>query len=176
MFCWGLPNHTLIHFCVLCICLVNKFVKSQTEAVITNVQATFFIAVLPTRLSMSVLESMYVLMLAFWWRRVYSSSVAWSERCCSHSAVYRLLKLIWKAWGCSTDSDDVSTQAKLNLIIYFFYTLLHDHLAHVRHMNNTPICAMDSNQQIRYITLCVSETSYGLAVGVGPVRSICQIG
>lgn len=45
---------------------------------------------------MSVLESMYVFMLEFWCSRVYSSSVAWSDRCCSHSAVYRLLKLIWK--------------------------------------------------------------------------------
>lgn len=48
-------------------------------------------------------------MLVFWWSSVYRSSVAWSDRCCSHSAVYRLLKLIWKEWGCSADNDDVST-------------------------------------------------------------------
>lgn len=69
----------------------------------------------PTRLSMSVLDRMYVLTLAFWWRRVYSSRVAWSERCCSHRAVYRLLKLIWKVWGCSAGGDDVSTQTMVNI-------------------------------------------------------------
>lgn len=68
-----------------------------------------FDVVLPTRLSMSVLESMYVFMLVFWWSSVYRSSVAWSDRCRSHSAVYRLLKLIWKEWGCSADNGDVST-------------------------------------------------------------------
>lgn len=54
---------------------------------------------LPTRFSISVRANMYVRTLVFWCSRVYKRRVAWSEFCCSHRVVYRLLKLIWKAWG-----------------------------------------------------------------------------
>lgn len=56
-----------------------------------------FLAIL-TRFSTSVRASTYVLTLLFWWSSVYRRSVAWSD-CCSQRAVYRLLKLIWKACG-----------------------------------------------------------------------------
>lgn len=47
---------------------------------------------------------MYVLTLAFWCSRVYRRSVAWSDVCCSHRVVYKLLKLIWKV--CGTDDGN----------------------------------------------------------------------
>lgn len=52
-----------------------------------------------TRFSMSVRANIYVLILLFWWSKVYKRRVAWSDVCCSQRAVYKLLKLIWKACG-----------------------------------------------------------------------------
>lgn len=56
-------------------------------------------SVILTRFSVSVRANMYVLTLLFWWSNVYKRRVAWSDVCCSHRAVYRLLKLIWKVCG-----------------------------------------------------------------------------
>lgn len=56
-------------------------------------------SVILTRFSISVRANMYVLTLLFWCSSVYKRRVAWSDVCCSHRAVYKLLKLIWKACG-----------------------------------------------------------------------------
>lgn len=52
-----------------------------------------------TRFSISVRANTYVLTLLFWCSNVYKRRVAWSDVCCSHRAVYKLLKLIWKVCG-----------------------------------------------------------------------------
>lgn len=65
-----------------------------------------------TRFSISVRANMYVRTLLFWCKRVYKRRVAWSEFCCSHNAVYKLLKLIWKAWGVGEDKAVLSGREK----------------------------------------------------------------
>lgn len=67
---------------------------------------------------MSVRASMYVLTLPFWWSSVYRSSVAWSDVCCSHRAVYKLLKLIWKACGIDDGNGLLSEIEKISTEMY----------------------------------------------------------
>lgn len=87
----------------------SLFVKSQDRHGI-------FLVIL-TRFSISVRANTYVLTLLFWWSRVYKRSVAWSD-CCSHRAVYRLLKLIWKACGMDDGKGLLSKIQKTSMKMY----------------------------------------------------------
>lgn len=64
-------------------------------------------------------------------------------------------------------SDDVSTWAEKKIRFVF---LLHDYMSYMRTTTQmwSKICTN--------ITLCVSKASHSLAVGVWPVRPVCQIG
>jgi len=70
-----------------------------------------------TRFSMSVRANTYVRTLPFWCRSMYSRRVAWSDFCCSHKAVYKLLKLIWKTWGCDDEKALLSETEKYKIIL-----------------------------------------------------------
>lgn len=97
-----------------------------------------------TRFSISVRANMYVLILLFWWSNVYKRRVAWSDVCCSQRAVYKLLKLIWKACGIDEGKGLLSgiqkTQNFLKILHRYFldYALLNNkHTVNVH--NSIPI-------------------------------------